>query len=440
MTIAYLTGLFVVLGVMSIPDIYRAVAGLELGDTGPQAGLRLIQSLVCLTLAAVIWANPRPFRPGSRIGWVLLAVALVIAGELSVRVAVKWLPAWFKRSKRPARLRDLVYQASQSFGMYSWIDPHPFLQFTRPRASLPGGDQNIGFLNVKLSDVQKPAGVIRIACLGGSTTEDGYPELLQEYLDSVVSSTRFQVLNFGIGWWSSIHTMLNFVLNVREFRPDVVVLHDNCNDDKYRGYPGFRGDCSHAYIPVTPPRDSDQWMSRFSVLYRFIKIAAWRASGEDRPSVFVGEIGLRKGKAFQNYGPKELNLFRRNLETMCTLASADGITVVLLTMPYSNVRCFSKEHDRVFRPHMRKANDVIRRLTEEKGVRLVDLDRLLTGREELFRDPIHVRKEGNQIKALEVGMTILSSLGIPRAHNDQWGAVELLAHGPGNAHGSQPLG
>lgn len=411
-----------VTGFLSLPGVYKRIAGLERGADGPEQGARLIQCLVCLACAGLALLTRDWAARTNRLGPVLVALLVVVWVELGARVTIRHVLPTVGRSWRfPRRLVDLVTEASERLGRYSWVDPHPFLQFTRPRVPLPGGDETFGFWHIKLSDVSKPPGVIRVACLGGSTTEDGYPERLQEYLDCASAPKRFQVLNFGIGWWSSLHTMLNFVLNVREFRPDFVVVHDNCNDDKYRGYPGIRGDCAHAYSVLNMPRDADEWFYRYSLWYRLIKIVEWRWQGPraERPSLFIGEIGLRQGRRLR-YNPRELLLFQRNIETICTLAAAEHIQVVLVTLPFSNVHKYADNHDRVYRPHMRQANALLREIARTRDVRLVDLDPLMTGREELFWDPVHVHPAGNEIKALCVGRAILSSLGIEPVADTRW--------------------
>ncbi|MGH3055102.1 MAG: hypothetical protein ACRDL7_09015, partial [Gaiellaceae bacterium] len=141
---------------------------------------------------------------------------------------------------------------------------HPFLQFTgTPSVALIGNQalgnltpfNNLGFRGRDFS-YEKPAGVIRIAALGGSTTADGYPERVEDLLNAEATSAaqHFEVLNFGVGFWTSAHSLVNFVLNVVDFRPDYVIIHENWNDAVAR-YAGasFRHDYSHALKVFEPP-------------------------------------------------------------------------------------------------------------------------------------------------------------------------------------------
>src|SRR4030095_14123746 len=91
---------------------------------------------------------------------------------------------------------------------------------------------NFGFVGRDFA-YAKPPGVIRIAALGASTTADGYPAMLEEYLNAL-QSNRFEVMNFGQGYWTSAHVLVNFVLNVIDFAPDYIVIHQAANDELAR--------------------------------------------------------------------------------------------------------------------------------------------------------------------------------------------------------------
>jgi hypothetical protein len=59
-------------------------------------------------------------------------------------------------------------------------------------------------------DKAKPERTTRITCLGGSTTASGYPIDMREILQRRVGlSHRFEVMNLGIGWYTSLHSAVN---------------------------------------------------------------------------------------------------------------------------------------------------------------------------------------------------------------------------------------
>jgi lysophospholipase L1-like esterase len=349
----------------------------------------------------------------STVSRVLIAVILTAGyAELALRCVVKYLlPPAGRRWPLCAKVHQYFTENPDNL-YYSRYVPHPFLQFTGPRGPVPGttADFYLGFKEIKLSDIPKPSGVIRVACLGGSTTADGYPESLQEFLARSAPGRKFQVLNFGSMWWSSVHSTVNYVLNVIDFKPDYLILHDSCNDHHYRGFPGLRGDCAHAYRLFQVPQTIGETLFRFSLIYRIGRtFLSWLIPSVFRRSMEMKEIGLLPGKTY-NYVPAELYVIDRNIRTICTVARNEGSKVCLTTMPLSNVHTFGEEHDKVYRPHTRDVNEIIRKIARETGFPLADFDATMTGREEFFKDAVHATVAGNNAKAEAVGQVILADL------------------------------
>ena len=411
-----ISSLLVLLGILSWPKLYQRLAGLELGKPGAEVPLRLLQCAGSFTAGILIWFPGYWFREGRRF-WSAVVLFLVVGWlEFSLRVFFRMVLPHLGSVSALRNLERSLWERSNTLAAFSWIEGHPFLQFTATRGATSDGDRGLGFINIKVSDIPKPEGVCRVACLGNSTTSDGYPEQLEDYLNSCGSGRRFQVLNFGVGWWSSIHTMLNFALNVREFRPEFAVVHENCNDEKYRGYPGLRGDCAHAMRTFTYKRHRDEWLYRFSLLYR-LGIFPRRYYSP------VGGVGMNRGRT-RKYVPEELQLFRRNIETICTLAAAEEIRVILATMPYSRVLRYTDFDEERFHSYLRDLNAILRLLAEEKRVDLLDWERLFWDRQQFFVDGFHLGREGAEMKALAAGQMIFRALGITPVANPRWSEVE----------------
>src|SRR5512132_529472 len=166
----------------------------------------------------------------------------------------------------PNKEVSLARRAAWTYDELRVMNGHPFLQFNgipsttgeMYRVLKPGGRgnqvtgnlstfNNFGFVGRDFA-YAKPPGVIRIAALGASTTADGYPAMLEEYLNARVAaqSNRFEVMNFGAGYWTSAHVLVNFVLNVIDFAPDYIIIHQAANDQLARASEAeFRGDYSH---------------------------------------------------------------------------------------------------------------------------------------------------------------------------------------------------
>ena len=191
---------------------------------------------------------------------------------------------------------------------------------------------NFGFVGRDFK-YKKPNGVVRIAALGASTTARGYPALLEEFLNAKVQSPTksFEVMNFGLGHYTSANTLTNFVLNVVDFAPDVIIIHHGWNDIHARAKETvFRGDYGHHLKIFQPPRlVIDRYLIRTSILYRagkfFIGPPPW-AFVE-----FASQVPRVPPERPLNQ--RELGTFQRNIETITNLARLGQIKVVLTTMP-----------------------------------------------------------------------------------------------------------
>lgn len=327
--------------------------------------------------------------------------------ELVARLAIRRFDS--HRQAELSRWSDATYNDLLAF------QGHPFLQFTgRPsiaprgrRGAEPPGSpfNNFGFIGRDFTYAKSP-GVVRIATLGGSTTMDGYPATLETFLnrDDADARERYEVMNFGISYWTSAHSLVDFVLNVVDFRPDYVVVHDGWNDMKVRhAGPDFRGDYSHALKVFEPPSFvPDRYLVRTSVIYRRAKI--WL--GRPDWAFLDNAVERQRDKVggFENLD--ELKPFRRNIETLVHVAHSQGMVVVLLTVPRSRDSRKPYFYDA---EHLDQANAVLRALAAEhqRHILFVDLDRSMTGKmESHFTDLGHLDEEGRAYKAEQVACAI----------------------------------
>ena len=223
------------------------------------------------------------------------------------------------------------------------------------------------------------------------------------------NSVGFEVYNFGISGWTTAHSLSNFVLNIVDYQPDIVIIHHAWNDGLIRNTTAssFRSDYAHVYQPFQPPFIYDRYLLRSSILYRYLK---WQV--HHRPSwtaletaTLIKNNAYDAGKNFQD--TTELIPFRRNIETLIDLAQAKEMRVLLSTQPHSSdssVALF------FLAPHIDRCNAILRQLAKEKkDLWWIDLDHELSGkRNELFIDLGHMTEEGKQLKAELIGKLILS--------------------------------
>lgn len=338
-----------------------------------------------------------------------VSVLLLISMDLSTRLYI----VLFK----PQSKIHMTRLANRTYPAFMAYQGHPFLQFTgNPSRNLIGNQNlgaltsfnNFGFIGDDFS-YEKPNKVVRVAALGGSTTASGYPKILQTYLNenNPDSTYSFEVLNFGLGWYTSTHSLVNFVTNVTDFSPDYVIIHHAWNDNIARNTPDqFRTDYSHALQYFHEPEIIDKYFIRLSVLYRYVK----NKLAQEPDWAFLENVLEKRGRPLtaENWrNMDELKPYERNITTILDLAQLRGIKVILTTQPFSTDS--NKSYVEVA-PHIEQCNTLMRRIHESyyREALFVDLDEMMTGKmEEVFRDVAHIGYAGRQFKAEQIGLVIL---------------------------------
>ena len=140
-----------------------------------------------------------------------------------------------------------------------WLyQPHPYMGFVLNPSYEPAhaGRVEINDAGMRSAEMakEKPPGVIRILCLGGSTTygtgatanDKTYPAQLERLLnESADEGVRYEVGNCGVPGYSTVESLLNFELRLLEYDPDWILIYHAANDARPIDAPGFRPDYSH---------------------------------------------------------------------------------------------------------------------------------------------------------------------------------------------------
>lgn len=262
---------------------------------------------------------------------------------------------------------------------------------------------------------EKPDGLLRIACLGGSTTEDGYPAILQTELRERLPDRPVQVMNFGTVGWTSAHTLVNYCLNVRHYRPDIVVIHHGANEFKVGPYAGLRTDYANAFKPFshpTPPPDA--WLIRLSNAYALLRLRIRKAQGLPPAPTLEAQV-LREDQdisATWDNLPEINRIFSQNLQALIALIQHDNSAAYIMTQPHDRTRA---DWSPAFHDHMDRVNESLRRLARDKQIALLDLADLWAGRQAIHIDPIHLTPEAIQAKAEALAEFIAARLQLQDA-------------------------
>ncbi|MEM7202087.1 MAG: GDSL-type esterase/lipase family protein [Planctomycetota bacterium] len=396
-------GAIAVVAVLCSPPVAEqlfALTPLHAADVAPlwafSAGLLFAGALI-----AFVSFPGRP--PIAALGF---AIAGLVGVELIARVVI---------GQTEATRWQLVKLANQTYPELSAYRAHPFLHFTgRPGNPLDGNAalgglppcNEDGFFGPAIRRA-KGRNVIRVACLGGSTTATGYPGRVREMLTKEFRPRWFgEVINYGMGWYTSAHSAVNFILNAVDYSPDYVVFHHAWNDGKGRGLvQPMRGDYSHFLKPFEIERPKDALLVRSSVIYRLAKTYFGSAANSTSLDAAVLEpIAVKAGPRYDDL--RELDYYARNVRTIVAVARANDIVPVLTTQPH----CGDTRPPGSAAEHIDQCNARMRELAAEFGdeVLFVDLAaQILPTQGELFVDLGHMTREGIRIKGEAIGAVIV---------------------------------
>jgi hypothetical protein len=280
--------------------------------------------------------------------------------------------------------------------------PHPHLVYTGNPETKHNRD---GFLG-RNRTLEKPANTVRVACLGGSTTYGAFnwPRQLRLLLndDSDADERSYEVFNFGMPGYTSLESLVNLAINVQDYQIDDLVIHHALNDLMPRLYPEMERDYGHFRKIYRPRGRVERFLTGHSALFVFVS----RRLGV-RHSLAHATMTVNDSNPENPFQPDSLNpdarIFRRNLETIVSIAQSTGMRPVLTTMPYSLDPSklpgeWAISHE-VKVAGMQEHNAIIREIAAERDVLLVDLDRQMTGKEDYFIDHIHCSGSGRSKKA-----------------------------------------
>ncbi len=327
---------------------------------------------------------------------VVAIVALVATAELAVRIRQAW--------KHGTSLTlDQMYE----------IDPTTKLRV--PKAGRDFGRIRIdsrGFRNPELAD-PKPAGVVRLAFLGASTTfcaevssnEATWPSLVAEALRRRFPSRPIDFVNAGVPGYTVERSLVNLERRVAPLKPDVIVIYHATNDlsGELRALAAGHG------IDVAPPEAS--WLARRSLLWNLVSknltvlVAQWRADSGTSEYVPIERAALGKE-------------FRSGLERLVEAAKRTGAEVAVVTFS-THMRAAQEGKARnramqsavLYMPGMSfdglveafgRYNEIIRQVAQEENVMLIGDDDRIPGDPLHFVDSVHFTDAGSRAQAERV--------------------------------------
>ncbi len=198
-------------------------------------------------------------RPGRRILFAATGAALaVVALELLTRLALVITGRDYSEFRS---YNEWVHRTSTAGLPADYQVDHPLLPY-RPRP-LSEGVNSLGYRGEEFTWDCRP-GVLRIACLGGSTTwDDWYPEALEDRMDELIDSLgapfdSCEVLNFGAQSWTTTESFINYAVRGVHAGPRIIVVYHAINDVYASLHPE----------EISPQPDYSHWRTRWNPLPR----------------------------------------------------------------------------------------------------------------------------------------------------------------------------
>ena len=244
----------------------------------------------------------------------------------------------------------------------------------------------------RIFSVDKPEDTCRIICLGGSFTYGwpyndepalAYPSLLEDTLNSKHSYRKYEVINAGIGGYTSYQALFYFKHKLYKFNPDIIALCFGANDSNNNYEIGLFCSDKEYYrrlmsLALNRPL--------FGVKKFFDNLSVYALM-----ETVIFHIKKTFIKPTQRVPPAD---FEENLEEFINLAERYDFKLLFIIEPHRNLRDFHKEIGE--NPYY----SIMHRLAvkNQKRVKLVDTVSMVRKYKDsdIFHDIMHLTPFGHE--------------------------------------------
>jgi lysophospholipase L1-like esterase len=391
----------------------------------PGSGIIWVLSVFIVFPAIIALTSGDGIR-GKAMIFIVLAMALLLVAEAFFRLGYRFY-AGSPYQPFPRLPFENIY-----------VEPHPYIPFVCKRnfTTEKGGPatyplhrgqfffgqyttNNLGFANGPAGNRDiaspKPDGLLRINCIGASTTGNyiefngqafSYPMELENILKSTIA-VPLEVNNCGQGGYNSADIMVRFALQMIDTQPDVVVIYHAYNDIRAYLTSGFESDYSH----VRRNLGESYWKFALAAKIPYIPVKflnflvnQW-LPGNIRNSLLDQ---VTKGSFAPDLDPSAgLCAYQRNLQHIIDLCHCNGIQVVLSTYCHFLHDAIKDEPlHQLYGRIVNEENKIMRRLADKNDLKLVDNAVLLPQDERYFVDSVHFTPEGMRLIASNIAEVI----------------------------------
>jgi len=369
------------------------------------------EAAACDRTASAPARAPRRVRRRRKVLFLLiLCLAALVFMETGIRVMNRVrLGRWVASDPEEAAANSRLYVA------HAWLG-----QILRPGADVTSKGRHItinsfGYRGREVS-LAKPPGIVRIACIGGSTTfdvkvsDDGraWPARLEAILRGRPGFANVEVVNAATNGYALPRTLIDLALRTIDLQPDWVVCYPGVNDLAYSDRPSDQYGRSHEAVPPPAPAPS-VWtrLLGYSELYNEID-ARIRYARQIRYGNWQG----RPVERLDAPDDRAMRAFKRNLATLAGICQAHGARLALVTVRTAyhprqplDVQQRLARGDLMDHAHLSLAghyagyetiNRLIREAAARHGLLLIDQAAELPPGEEFFADSVHFNDAGSE--------------------------------------------
>ncbi len=358
-------------------------------------------------------APPRGRRWPKLVAIALGTLAVMFAGfELACRV--------FTLPKLSLKELDPLTHAREQLV----VGAHPYLGYSNkpgyvhePTEKQPHSTHHNSFgFRGRETTWEKPGGVWRIFCMGGSSTyglgpmsdEANWTSRLEHHLNAAGLPKRVEVINGGCQGWSTHESLINLAIRGVDLRPDLVLVYQTFNDMRCALYPGVRRDNTHwrAVWPIARPNPVDRVLeSSYTYLAWRRYYTDWWAQSSNLGAWAIVDLGKYKDNYAQPTD-KALGMlnYQRNLVSIVGVARAHGAEVMLAPecVRVSDFDLFSS--GAIQREAFEEITRIVEVVANERGVPYCDArsvlepeadrQRAAKGQDTVFTREVHLTDEG----------------------------------------------
>jgi len=311
-----------------------------------------------------------------------------------------------------------------SFGQLSAVyttDPETDLRVPKSNAETGTIQINsLGFRGPELGN-PKPAGSLRIAFLGASTTfcaevssnELAWPHLVAQHIQDAYHDIPIEYVNGAVPGYTVTSSLRNLHERIVPLDPDVIVIYHATNDlsVETRDMATKQGIIREGEVGKT------SWLADYSLLWYLVEKNL-------RLMKLQSEAKEQQGRL--QFDPAELGSeFRKNLTDLVHEAQGVAKVVVLVTFSHQ-VRAEQTSEQQLkaatsalyYMPFMTpegliasfsRYNETIREVGQESGVLLIAAEMTIPGDGEHFNDTVHFKDKGSRAMAQRLSGALLKA-------------------------------